>query len=279
MSYAALRRFSKNSETVLFLDVSRGDISTELPAIKFSGERLETMGIPLYPKDRWAWFCGDYALYCAFWEKPGYSHYVMIDYDVKVNFSVDALLSRIEEAGCDFVACHAGFERADWMWTAAGRHWFDRVAGCLFPIVVVSRRLLLRCLGHRLIHASSIPQDEGESRAFLQERWMQCEAFVASVALAGGYPMADIQTLVPDWTYDYVKDVDVLYWDMLELANAPCAHPVFLRKDLPYQIRKRLHEIPAGELRTRIIESAKALGHSDKPLWEAVRTVNPELGD
>jgi hypothetical protein len=259
--------------------VSRGDISTDVPTIKFSGERLKKLGLPLYPADRWAWFCGDYALYCVFWDQPGYSHYIMIDYDTKVNFSVDDLMSKILSFGYDFVACHAGFERADWMWTAAGRHWFDRVAGCFFPIVVLSRRLLLRCLGHRLIHASSIPENLEERRNFLERRWMNCEAFVPSVALAGDYAMMDIQRLVPGWTYDYMRDVDALYWDMPELADAPCAHPVFLKKDLPQQIQRMLRDIPVSELRARIIERARAVKHSDKSLWRDIQMVNPELDE
>ena len=197
-AYADLRRFSQGSEPFLLLDASKGDIATDIPTLKFDGERLRRMGVELYPDNRWAWFAGDYALYCAFLERPDHSHYVMLDYDTRINFSIDDLLAGVERAGCDFVAPYAGFENAKWMWAAAGRHWFPRVAGCFFPIVVLSRRLVLRCLEHRLAHARQVPDEKEAKREFLQQRWMNCEAFVPSVALAEGYRWSTSRSSCPN---------------------------------------------------------------------------------
>ncbi len=278
-AYGALRRQSRDCEPLLLLDVSNGDVSTDVPTLRFSGDRLRRIGLELYPEGRWAWFAGDYALYCAFLDRPEYSYYVMADYDTRINFSIDDFLGRIDRAGYDFVASYAGFENADWMWTAAGKHWFSRVAGCLFPIVVLSRRLLLRCLERRLAHANMVPAEKEAKERFLKQRWMNCEAFVPSVALSEGYSIADIQQLVPDWNYSFMRDVDVLYWEMPQLADVPCAHPVFLKQDLPQQINKKLRDLPQGDLRTWVITRAKELRGSDSALWEAIRTANAELRD
>ena len=278
-AFGALRSFTRQSKTMLLLDVTNGDVSSDVPTLKFSGERLRRIGLELYPAGQWAWFAGDYALYCAFLDRPEHSHYVMIDYDAKVNFWIDEFLERIGSGDWDLVAPYAGFERPDWMWSAAGRHWFDRVAGCFFPIVVVSRRLLLRCLEHRLAHARAIPIEAAARQEFLRQRWMNCEAFVPSVALAERYSMADIQQFVPGWSYSYMRDVDVLHWDMPQLAAIPCAHPVFLKEDLPEQISKRLRNLPQGELRQWVVKRAGELRGSDSALWEAIQAANPELRD
>ncbi len=276
-AYGAVRRQSHGCEPLLLLDVSNGDVSTDIPTLKFSGDRLERIGLELYPEGRWAWFAGDYSLYCAFLDRPECSHFVMVDYDARINFSIDDFLGRIDRAGHDFVASYAGFENADWMWTAAGKHWFPRVAGCLFPIVVLSRRLLVKCLEHRLAQSRTIPAEKEERKRFLKQNWMNCEAFVPSVALSEGYAIADIQQLVPGWSYSFMRDVDVLYWEMPELAEVPCAHPVFLKQDLPQQIRKKLRDLPQGDLRTWVITRAKALRGGDSGLWEAIQTANAEL--
>lgn len=278
-AYGALRRQSRAHEPLLLLDVSHGDIVTDAPTLRFSGDRLRKMGFELYPEDRWAWFAGDYALYCAFLDRPDSSHFLMIDYDTRINFSVDDFLRRVDDDGCDFVASYAGFESSDWMWTTAGKHWFDRVAGCLFPIVLLSRRLLVKCLERRLVHARSIPAEKEQRQQFLRQRWMNCEAFVPSVALSEGYAIADIQKLVPGWSYSFMRDVDVLYWDMPQLADIPCAHPVFLKQDLPALVSRKLRDLPPGELRAWVIERAKALRASDSAVWDAVSAANKELCD
>ena len=66
---------------------------------------------------------------------------------------------------------------------------------------------------------------------------------------------------------------------MPQLANVPCAHPVFLKQDLPDRVAKKLSQLPRGELRTWMIERAKDLRNSDQALWEAIRTASPELQD
>jgi hypothetical protein len=278
-AFDALSSFSSRCDPILLLDVTNGDIVSDVPTLKFDGERLRKIGLELYPKGQWAWFAGDYALYCAFLERPEFSHYVMIDYDARINFQIDEFLGKVAKGGWDFVASYAGFERSDWMWSAAGKYWFDRVAGCFFPIVVMSRKLLLKCLEHRLAHARTIPVETPAREEFLRERWMNCEAFVPSVALAEGCPMADIQQFVPGWNYSFVHDVDALYWEMPELASVPFAHPVFLREDLPLQISKRLGGLPPGDLREWVVKRAIALRGSDGALWEAILAANPELRD
>jgi hypothetical protein len=276
-SYASLARCCEAVEPWLLLDVSRGDIATDVPTLRFSSERLRKLGLALYPEDKWAWFAGDYALYCAFLERPEFSHYLMIDYDAKMNFSVDRFLDRIVASNNDLVAPYAGFERADWMWTPAGKHWFDRVAGCFFPIVVLSRRLILRCLEHRLAQSQQVPGSPQARQEFLQQRWMNCEAFVPSVALHQGYAMADIEKFVPGWTYKFIHDIDVLPWDLPALADVPCAHPVFLRHDLPDYVHRRLKSLPEGQLRTWFIERAAALQAAAPETWQAIEAVSPEI--
>jgi hypothetical protein len=278
-AYETLRRRSETSETLVLLDISNGDAQSDLPTLRFCGDRLARMGLELYPEKRWAWFAGDYALYCAFLDRPEFSHYVMIDYDARVNFSIDDFVARIESGGHDFVAPYAGFENADWMWTAAGKFWFERVAGSLFPIIAVSRRLIVKCLEHRLSQSRLVPAEKDERRRFLEERWMNCEAFVPSVALREGYSMVDIQKLVPGWDYSFMRDVDVLHWDMPQLADVPCAHPVFLKQDLPEQIRRKLRDLPQGDLRSWLIARTRELLQSDRALWSAVQEANAELRD
>jgi hypothetical protein len=278
-AYEALRRHCETSETLLLLDVSNGDAPSDMPTLRFSGDRLARIGLTLYPQKRWAWFAGDYALYCAFLDRPEFSHYVMIDYDARVNFSIDEFVARLETGGHDFVAPYAGFENADWMWTAAGRFWFERVAGSLFPIIAVSRRLIIKCLEHRLSHSMLVPAEEEARQRFLEQRWMNCEAFVPSVALREGYSIVDIQKLMLGWNYAFIRDVDVLHWDMPQLADVPCAHPVFLKTDLPEQIRCKLRDLPQGELRSWLIARAKEMLRSDHALWSAVQEANAELRD
>lgn len=276
-AYATLKRFSLSNDTCLLLDVSRGDITTNVPTIRFSGERLMKIGLPMHPEGRWAWHAGDYALYSVFLDAPEYDFYVMIDYDVRVNFSIDDLLERVSQSSYDFVAPYAGFEKADWMWTAAGRHWFPRVLGSFFPLVVLSRRLIARCLERRLVHSRAVPIKEGERRRFLWQNWMNCEAFVPSLAFDCGFGIVDINKIVPGWTYEFFRAVDVLYWDMPEIANIPAAHPVFLRADLPRMIQKRLLDLPEGDLKAGFIRRARALKFVDEALWVSIAAANPGL--
>ena len=278
-AYALLSHFSQASEPLLLLDISKGDIQTDIPTLRFHGDRLRKIGIELYPENRWAWFAGDYALYCAFLERPDYSHYLMIDYDVRVNFSIDRLVDSVNSSNYDLVACWAGFERDDWMWTAAGRHWFARVAGCFFPFVMLSRRLVVRCLEYRLSQSKSVPIEGRDKARFLEQFWMNCEAFVPSVALENGYAMVSLDRLVPGWTYDYFRDVDLLHWDMPEVAEVPCAHPVFLREELPDQVKNKLRDLPGGSLRDLIINRVRKMRTTDQPLWNDIVTLNPELRD
>jgi hypothetical protein len=277
VSYAALARCCERDPPWLLLDTSRGDIATDVPTLRFSGERLRRLGLALYPEDKWAWFAGDYALYCAFLERPEFSHYVMIDYDAKVNFPVDRFLERIAASNQDLIAPYAGFERADWMWSPAGKYWFDRVAGCFFPIVVLSRRLILRCLEHRLAQTQQVPVAVEARRTFLQRNWMNCEAFVPSVALHEGYAMADIEKFVSGWTYAFIHDIDALPWDLPALAEVPCAHPVFLRQDLPDYVHRRLQSLPSGPLRSWLLDRVAALQTGAPETWRAIRAVSPEI--
>jgi hypothetical protein len=277
VAFSALRNFSKLNEPKLLIDVSNGDIESQLPMLKFEGARLQRLGIELFPERDWAWFSGDYALYCAFLDQPEHTHYVMIDYDVKVNFSVDNLLTETQASGYDLVAPYAGFQEETWIWRAASKYWFSRAAGCFFPVVIISRRLLLRCLEHRLAQSRLIPTEPDARQAFLQAKWVNCEAFVPSVALTEGYSLMTIQKLIAGWTYEFVRDVDVLYWEMPQLEGVPCAHPVFLKEELPYQVRRRLNGLGAGPLRDWIIKRANDLRETDGPLWEQIAVLNPEL--
>lgn len=277
IAYETLKAFSRHSEPLLFLDVSRGDITTDIPTLKFDGARLRNIGMELYPEHRWAWFSGDYALYCAFLERPDHEHYMMIDYDVLVNFSVDDLVNLVSRCKYDLVAPYAGFERDDWMWTAAGRHWYERVAGCFFPVVLISRRLLVTCLEHRLMHSRRVPLDHLSRSEFLQKAWMNCEAFVPSVALSSGYSMIDIEKVVPNWSYKFFRDVDILYRGMPEIAAVPSAHPVFLRKQIPEIVGKRLASLPEGELRSLVVSRVKQIRSSDVLLWNDITACVPDL--
>jgi len=277
ISFAKLRECSSRFKPFLLLDTSRGDLTPDIPTLKFRGERLQELGLELYPEKRWAWFAGDYALYCALLAKPECSHCFMVDYDARVNFSVDDLMSRVAAERVDLVAPYAGFENANWMWTSAGRHWFDRVVGCFFPVVVLSRRLILKCLETRIAHSKAVPTDKSDKARFLRQNWVNCEAFVPSVALANGYSMVDIQKLVPKWSYAYLSDLDVMHWDMPDIAEVPCAHPVFLKHDLPLHIHRKLDSLPDGETRTSFVNRVNDRLKTDEALWAEIVAVNPEL--
>ena len=76
-----------------------------------------------------------------------------------------------------------------------------------------------------------------------------------------------------------MHDVDTLYWDMPQLSNVPCAHPVFAKSALPGQIARRLKRFPEGPLRDWTIKRARQLCQGDADLWAGIISANPDVAE
>jgi hypothetical protein len=207
------------------------------------------------------WHCGDYPLYFAAAEAPGYDYYAMIEYDVdlvrKSPLFLEGLIARLPDSGAEFIAEGSNPAWSGWCWAEAARRTFPRVyTSGIFAFVIASRDALLHLLEARRQEALT---------GVVDNDIIHCEAFCVSSLMASGYPCASINSIIDNAVHgssyhpgipDNLDGEFLLNHYRLEQPTVEIVHPVYdLRDYLPKQYQKALQNNQLGrflEILTKI---------------------------
>ncbi|MBM0206972.1 hypothetical protein JNW90_31175 [Micromonospora sp. STR1s_5] len=157
--------------------------------IPFSSRSVEAAGVSTFGRSDWAWYLGDCAAYAIFDRMEGCDQLLMLEYDVKINVDIDALVETLF-ASADFIAHNAGFTETS-PWSAAATKWFDKPCGSLYPIIGITRRLAeISQQKRREISAAWL--NSGADPGTVADHMVHCEAFSPSMCADAGFPMSSL---------------------------------------------------------------------------------------
>jgi hypothetical protein len=149
------------------------------------------------------WRCGDYFLYLARQNLPGYRFYWMLDHDIRIHFQNPRDFFRIFEQAEDvgLIACGYGPADQSWDWykTLPGP---DPVYRCAYSIVRLSDSAIDTMLSERQTLAKRFAHDGRDPTT-----WPNDEAFTATALTAKGVSCRDVNSfghaLYRDGTFNF----------------------------------------------------------------------------
>ncbi len=166
---------SRGAEIIILADETNGVIDVgDYQKLSHTND-FSALHLPNIPAGRVLWHNGDYPLYQFRQKFPNHQYYVMIENDVSVNTNLTSIIRQIADRELDFVATDWWDKHTGWDFYESTRPHFDKVMGCLMPIVIVSGRMIDDCLSRRYAIAQSCAEDPSLP-------WPFCEAFLASCA-------------------------------------------------------------------------------------------------
>jgi hypothetical protein len=179
----------------LLLDQTGGQLSADFGrVVPFSGQCCPELGLE-YESRKLFWLCGDVAMFFAQRALPGYSHFVMLDYDLHFVTSGVALLNAVVEwlrdpgqPELDAIGLQYSIVGPTWPYHAAAARLFGEVRFFYFPFVVLSRRAL--CYLHAQRRLERLDADSTTDPVI-------CEAFVPGHLAAAGFRCVDLNDLRP----------------------------------------------------------------------------------
>ncbi len=185
---------SRRYDLFVLADETRGPLETRGYAkLTHSVDMVSRYGLS-HRHPNVLWHCGDYPLYFAAAEIPGYDYYGMIEYDVDLvrrsPLFLEGLISRLcgDRGSVDFVSAGTGRAEAQWGWTEAASRIFPVVYTTgLFAFLIVSQRAIDCLIAARRKEARS-----GAAGADI----VHCEAFCVSALMEAGLACAPINSLV-----------------------------------------------------------------------------------
>lgn len=165
------------------------------------------------------WFNGDYPLYYFYQQHSGYDYYVMTEYDVVVQRSLDDVVAQVERGGVDLVGLSNTEAPAVWPLapTCRGVYSDDELRKCLICFSVFSNRAVRRLLDRRL-------EMSRQHEAGLMQRWPHCEAFIPTEVAAAGFKMAELSEFGPTSRYDWKPAI--IETELPALAGQAFVHPL-----------------------------------------------------
>lgn len=223
------------------------------------------------------WFNGDYPLYLFYLQHSEYDYYVMTEYDVVVQRSLDEVVGTMAAEELDFVGLSNIEAVASWPLTRTCLDAYTeaQIRKCLICISMYSNRAVRHLFERRLEHSR-------QHEAGLLQRWPYCEAFVPTEIVAAGMAMGELSRFGPTERYDWKPAV--VESELAELAGQGFVHPVLdTRRFVPHVMRdlwppeaffdprnkvgRRLRRAPVGAYGAKLAEA----------LWRRVKAVLRKL--
>ncbi len=174
--------FPPAARKVVIADETRGPIDVPYEKVSHTERTGESLGLPTYPPGDVLWYCGDYALYFLVAALPDYDHYVLSEYDVAVNLSLEPMMAEAAWRPIDIMLQDIQPSTPDWDWHEIGSKVFPQPWRCLMFFMVASRRAAQALLQVRQVQAAAFASGE-------LQVWPYCETFIPSVLKA----MPDMQ--------------------------------------------------------------------------------------
>ncbi len=161
---------------VVLADETHGVLDIPYEKVSHTDRSGEALGLPGYIPGSVLWFSGDYGLYFLLDRLPDYDYYVMSEFDIALNISLDVMIEQVAADGIDVVLHQIQPARPDWAWYQNGAALFDDPWRCLLFFMVASRRAVWALLDARLDLAIRLAGKPAE--------WPFCETFIPSVLKA-----------------------------------------------------------------------------------------------
>ena len=255
--------FSPEARKVVVADETRGPLDVPYEKIAHTERTCEDLGLPAYPPGDVLWLCGDYALYFLIEALPGYDHYVLSEYDVAVNLSLEPMMAEVAQRPIDIILHDLQLSTPDWGWHEGGAAAFVEPWRCLMFFMVASKRAAHAMLKARQAQAAKFAT--GELHA-----WLNCETFIPSALKA-----------LPDMQFEEVGafvETSAMRFrprmscrDPRTSAPGSMAHPVqgskrfiplFLRDTTPGQYFQEGSELKTGLAYERFEDFMEPLGRA-----------------
>ncbi len=165
--------FPPSTRQVVVADETRGPLEVPHEKIRQTDRSCEELGLPAYPPGDVLWQCGDYALYELITALPDFDYYVMSEYDLTINLSLESMMAAIPERSIDIVLHDLQLSTPDWAWHEGGKAAFEEPWRCLMFFMVTS---------HRAAHAM-LQARQNQARKFATgelQHSPNCETFIPS---------------------------------------------------------------------------------------------------
>ncbi len=266
---------ARNFDVFVNIDETRGRSWLEGPQVlRHTVEDCVAMG--LWPERRpdYLWFFGDYPIYTAMRQLPGYDTFVQVEYDVHVTGEspvfLEALIDRLAALRDRRIAAVGIFvsdAAAGWPWADAARETFGFSRAAFFPFLVVTRP------------AAEFLQQLRRTEAARGKPPVHCEAFVPTALQAGGLEMVDVNRLVANavrpQSFNLAPSPLGLSFGMDGQGAVQMQHPVcdqeeFAARSVRYAAHERRpdyllrwagHEQLRPEFRARLADEARRIAN------------------
>jgi hypothetical protein len=176
------------SRQVVLADETRGPIT--IPGYEKISHTDDTacFGLPNHPQGRSLYFHGDYAIYFLQRALPDFDYYLLSEYDLAVNVTLEPMMRFAIDQGIDLIAHEVEPSGPDWFWHSHGLALSDAPWRSLLNLMVLSRRAIMFLLQTRRQLAQRFAAGE-------IDLWPLDEAFVpTALKSAPGMRFADLST-------------------------------------------------------------------------------------
>lgn len=155
---------------VVLVDETRGPLKVPYEKVAHTEQSSLSLGLPNRPVGQSLWFNGDYGLYLVQQALPGFDHYIISEYDVAVNASLEPMMLAALERSIDIIMHEVRPSGSDWVWHESVAAAFSSPWRSLIFFMVASDRAARALLSARQELARESPGDP----------WPYCEGFVPS---------------------------------------------------------------------------------------------------
>src|SRR5580704_11692693 len=136
-----------SSRQVVLVDETKGPIAIPgYEKISHTDDDTAGFGLPNHPKGRSLYFHGDYALYLLQRELPDFDYYLMSEYDLAVNITLEPMMRFAIDHRIDLIAHEVEPSRPDWYWHNHAAALSAAPWRSLLNLIVLSRRAITRLL-------------------------------------------------------------------------------------------------------------------------------------
>lgn len=202
----------------VLLDETNGPIETgKERVVSHTNPAIESLGLADAKSGNFLWYNGDYPLYFFYDRHPEYDYYVMSEYDVTVNGSIDSIVDEVAQAGAGLLAL------------AKGETTEDKIVSCLdvYPREEAQKRLICIAVFSREAVRALFDKRIELSREYAAgriRRWPFCENFIPAELRRRGFKLMELTDFGSTENYDWWPPV--LERDLDDLQHQIFIHPV-----------------------------------------------------
>ncbi len=216
--YQRLRANIGRGDLYVLLDETHGAVETGKDrVVSHTNAAIKSLGLADAGSGNFLWYNGDYPLYFFYDRHPEYDFYLMSEYDVTINESIDRIVDEVAQADAGLLALSKGETTEDKIVSCLDVYAREETQKRLICIAVFSREAVRALFDKRI----ELSLEHATGRI---QRWPFCENFIPAELRRCGFKLMELTDVGSTESYDWWPPV--LERDLDGLRHQTFIHPV-----------------------------------------------------